>query len=48
MGMATQLTLTLLGLAIGVWSINLKAAEPVGGVPIGAGSLYRPFDEGST
>lgn len=36
-GMATQLTLTLLGLAIGAWSIDLKAAEPVGGVPIGTG-----------
>lgn len=36
-GMATQLTLTLLGLAVGAWSIDLKDAEPVGGVPMGTG-----------
>jgi hypothetical protein len=30
-GMAAQLTLTLLGLAVGAWSIDLKDAEPVGG-----------------
>lgn len=36
-GLATQLVLTLLGLAIGAWSIDLKAEEPTGGVPTGAG-----------
>jgi hypothetical protein len=36
-GLATQLVLTLLGLAIGAWSIDLQDAEPVGGVPIGTG-----------
>lgn len=36
-GLATQLVLTLLGLGIGAWSIDLKDAEPVGGVPIGTG-----------
>ena len=36
-GLATQLVLTLLGLAIGAWSIDLKEAEPVSGVPIGTG-----------
>lgn len=36
-GLATQLVLTLLGLAIGAWSIDLQDAEPAGGVPIGTG-----------
>jgi F0F1-type ATP synthase membrane subunit b/b' len=35
--LATQLVLTLLGLAVGAWSIDLSDAEPVGAVPIGAG-----------
>ena len=35
--MAAQLTLTLLGLAIGAWSIDLEDVEPVGGVPLGTG-----------
>lgn len=35
--LATQLVLTLLGLAIGAWSIDLQEAEPAGGVPIGTG-----------
>ena len=36
-GMSSQLVLTLLGLAIGAWSIDLKAAQPGGGIPLGAG-----------
>ena len=36
-GMSAQLVLTLLGLAIGAWSIDLKDAQPAGGVPLGAG-----------
>lgn len=36
-GLATQLVLTLLGLGIGAWSVDLKEAEPVGGVPMGTG-----------
>jgi hypothetical protein len=36
-GLATQLVLTLLGLAIGAWSIDLQEAEPASGVPIGTG-----------
>lgn len=35
--LATQLVLTLLGLAIGAWSIDLQDADPAGGVPIGTG-----------
>lgn len=35
--LATQLVLTLVGLAIGAWSIDLQDAEPAGGVPIGTG-----------
>lgn len=35
--LATQLVLTLLGLGIGAWSIDLREAEPVGAVPIGTG-----------
>ena len=36
-GMSSQLVLTLLGLAIGAWSIDLKDAQPGGGIPLGAG-----------
>ncbi len=36
-GMSAQLVLTLLGLAIGAWSIDLQEAQPAGGVPLGAG-----------
>ena len=36
-GMGIQLILTLLGLAIGAWSIDLKEAQPAGGIPVGAG-----------
>ena len=36
-GMSSQLILTLLGLAIGAWSIDLKDAQPAGGIPLGAG-----------
>jgi hypothetical protein len=36
-GMSSQLVLTLLGLAIGAWSIDLKEAQPAGGIPLGAG-----------
>lgn len=36
-GLAVQLVLTLLGLAVGAWSIDLKEVEPAGGVPIGTG-----------
>lgn len=36
-GMSSQLVLTLLGLAIGAWSIDLKDAQPAGGIPLGAG-----------
>ena len=36
-GMSAQLVLTLLGLAIGAWSIDLKEAQPAEGVPLGAG-----------
>jgi hypothetical protein len=36
-GLATQLVLTLLGLAIGAWSVDFKDAEPAGGVPVGTG-----------
>jgi hypothetical protein len=36
-GLVTQLVLTLLGLAIGAWSIDLQEAEPASGVPIGTG-----------
>lgn len=35
--MRQLLVLTLLGLAIGAWSIDLQDAEPAGGVPIGTG-----------
>ena len=36
-GMAVQLVLALLGLAIGAWSIDLREAEPAQGIPIGTG-----------
>jgi hypothetical protein len=36
-GLTSQLVLTLLGLAIGAWSIDLKDAQPAGGIPLGAG-----------
>ena len=36
-GMSAQLVLTLLGLAIGAWSINLKDAHLTGSVPLGTG-----------
>ncbi|MDC8447443.1 MAG: hypothetical protein LV473_03700 [Nitrospira sp.] len=36
-GLAAQLVLTLPGLAIGAWSIDLQEAEPASGVPIGTG-----------
>jgi len=36
-GMSSQLVLTLLGLAIGAWSIDLKEAQPAAGIPLGAG-----------
>lgn len=36
-GLASQMVLTLLGLAVGAWTIDLGNAEPVGGVPIGTG-----------
>lgn len=36
-GMTTQMILTLLGLAVGAWSINLQESQPVQGVPIGTG-----------
>jgi hypothetical protein len=36
-GMSSQLVFTLLGLAIGAWSIDLEDAQPAGGVPLGAG-----------
>lgn len=36
-GIALQMVLTLLGLAIGAWSIDLKEAQPAGGIPLGTG-----------
>ena len=36
-GIALQMVLTLLGLAIGAWSIDLKEAQPAGGIPLGIG-----------
>jgi hypothetical protein len=33
-GLATQIVFTLLGLAIGAWTLNLQAADPAQGVPI--------------
>ncbi len=36
-GLAVQMVCTLLGLAIGAWSIDLHDAQPAGGIPLGAG-----------
>lgn len=36
-GLAIQLVLALLGLAMGAWSIDLEEIEPMSGVPIAAG-----------
>ncbi|WP_447985048.1 hypothetical protein [Nitrospira sp. Nam74] len=36
-GLATQMMLTLLGLAIGAWSIDLRASEAMQGIPLGTG-----------
>jgi hypothetical protein len=36
-GLATQMMLTLLGLAIGAWSVDLREAEPTEGIPLGTG-----------
>ncbi|MGH7231593.1 MAG: hypothetical protein ACREJU_09580, partial [Nitrospiraceae bacterium] len=36
-GIAVQMVLTLLGLAIGAWSIDLRDAQPAGGIPMGTG-----------
>jgi len=36
-GLSTQLVLTLLGLAIGAWSIDLKDVQSAEGIPLGAG-----------
>lgn len=36
-GLAVQLVLTLLGLALGAWSIDLKEADPEAGMPVGTG-----------
>lgn len=36
-GLATQMMLTLLGLAIGAWSFDLRDSHPMGGIPIGTG-----------
>jgi hypothetical protein len=36
-GFSVQLVLTLLGLAIGAWSVDLREANPSGGIPIGTG-----------
>jgi hypothetical protein len=36
-GMSVQLVLTLLGFAIGAWSIDLREADPAQGIPIGTG-----------
>ena len=36
-GLATQMMLTLLGLAIGAWSMDLRESQSMTGVPIGAG-----------
>jgi hypothetical protein len=35
-GLAVQMTLTLLGLAIGAWAIDVNDAEPTRGIPIGS------------
>lgn len=36
-GIAVQMVLTLLGLAIGAWSIDLRGAQPAAGIPISTG-----------
>lgn len=36
-GMAVQITLTLLGLAIGAWSVDLHESQPAQGIPLGTG-----------
>ena len=36
-GLAVQMLFTLLGLAIGAWSIDLREAEPTGGIPLATG-----------
>ena len=36
-GIALQMILTLLGLAIGAWSIDLRESQPAQGIPIGTG-----------
>jgi len=36
-GLAAQMVLTILGLGIGAWAIDLREANPAGGVPVGAG-----------
>lgn len=37
LGLAVQMLLTLLGLAIGAWSIDLRDAQPAGGIPLATG-----------
>ncbi|HJU05700.1 MAG TPA: hypothetical protein VJ692_11170 [Nitrospiraceae bacterium] len=36
-GIAVQMMLTLLGFAIGAWSIDLREAQPAGGIPLSTG-----------
>lgn len=36
-GIAIQITLTLLGLAIGAWSVDLHESQPAQGIPLGTG-----------
>ena len=36
-GLAVQMLFTLLGLAIGAWSIDLREAQPTGGIPLATG-----------
>jgi hypothetical protein len=36
-GVSVQMVLTLLGLAVGAWAINLQDAQPARGVPLGTG-----------
>jgi len=36
-GIAVQMAFTLLGLAIGAWSIDLRDAQPAAGIPLGTG-----------
>ena len=37
LGLAVQMLFTLLGLAIGAWSIDLREAQPAGGIPLATG-----------